>query len=574
MSPTPAVRAVAFRLLIDLPATLLDRILTTTGLHPNDLFALRFAALQDHPALVRAVDSAADFLLAQHRFGPHIRENPLPGESSLCALQYLARLDAAPHISATANTSVWSSGRNEHGQGARPSPVDINTPHPCTPVVMDAHQEQFASLVETPPATEVTNRSPTPFGAPAHVSPRLLPPRSPPPLSPPSSPPSSPPPPPGCPPPAIVRVEAGAAHSACINVCGALHVAGANDRGQLGLPSSTPHFAWTRVRPGGRARIAQVSCGDAHTIALTGRGVAFVTGGNHAGQLGIGDRRDRARFTPVRALCDAGCEGGWRCKRSVGNGILGGVGKGGGSGMAGDGERDKGMGVCECSVAMVAAGRAHSVLLLDNGRVLAAGDNGHGQLGGHRGADSPTFETVKCFGRRVVRVACGVDTTMLLTEDNMVLVTGKRQGGLSVIGGLGGSKVTHMTVGLRFAVVRTDEWDVAMSTHRKRFELTEELMEVAGGCVSAGVGHYVIVERSGAVLAAGTNAFGQVAAGHMGLTIEGSTNARVIRAHHVPLSRVGVPEGYRGVSAAAGAYHTLYLLVKNDAEQGGGGGDG
>lgn len=150
---------------------------------------------------------------------------------------------------------------------------------------------------------------------------------------------------------------------------------------------------------------------------------------------------------------------------------------------------------------------------------------------------------------------------MLLTADNMVLVTGKRQCGLSVIGGLGLSRVTHLSVGEGFAIASTDERAVAVSVHRKRFYVTDELMAVDAACVSAGISHYAIATENGGALAGGANAFGQVAAGEMGLTIEGGQNARVIRPHRVLLSPVHVPSGHRVLQVAAGSFHTLFLLA-------------
>jgi alpha-tubulin suppressor-like RCC1 family protein len=213
-------------------------------------------------------------------------------------------------------------------------------------------------------------------------------------------------------------------------------------------------------------------------------------------------------------------------------------------------------------VVQVAAGTAHSVALLADGRVFAAGDNSRGQLGVREGGGrADGFVRVDCYGHRVQRVGCGADTTMFLTVDNMVLVTGKRLAGLSVIGGLGSSRVTHLSVGASLAVARTAASDAVVSRCRKRFEVTEDLTRVFSRSVSAGVGHYALVTEDGGAMASGLNAFGQVAAGQMGLTAQGGADARVFRPHYVPLSRVEVPDGYRALSVAAGNFHTLYLLA-------------
>lgn len=320
------------------------------------------------------------------------------------------------------------------------------------------------------------------------------------------------------PPATVIQVAAGAQHSACITALGVLHVAGSNRRGQLGLRDLSARPTWTPVLDLKWARISQLACGASHTVLLTSDGHVLVTGANDYGQLGLPDAAETLQFTKPQLP----------------------------------------------PAVMVAAGNAHTVALLDDGSVWATGDNSAGQLGGRRDRGSTIFAQIGCFGRRVVRISSGADTTMLLTVDNMVLVTGKRQGGLSVIGGLGTSRVKHLSVGEGFAIAGTYENDAAVSAHRKRFFVTDELLDVSAKCVSAGISHYAIVTDEGAALAAGANAFGQVAAGEMGLTIQGGQNARLVRPLRVPLSPVNIPRGYHALQVAAGAFHTLYLLSRNE----------
>ncbi|KAI0565808.1 E3 ISG15--protein ligase HERC5 [Gracilaria domingensis] len=315
----------------------------------------------------------------------------------------------------------------------------------------------------------------------------------------------------------LIIISAGSHHSVAVSELGVLHVAGANHRGQLGLGDLSLRTAWTPVVDLKWARVAQVACGLVHTVVLTGQGLVLVTGANEFGQLGLGNCAQQTRFSKLELM----------------------------------------------PARMIAAGNAHTVVLLEDGTAWGTGDNSRGQLGGRRGGGRDKFAPIGCFGRKVVRVACGSDTTMLLTADNMVLVTGKRHGGLSVIGGLGMSRVTHLSVGEGFAVASTDESEVAVSLHRKRFHVTDELLHISAASVSAGLSHYAITTDDGCAFATGTNTFGQIAAGEMGLTIEGSQNARVIRPHRVSLSRVQIPKGYRALRAAAGMFHTLYLLEKD-----------
>lgn len=425
--------------------------------------------------------------------------------------------DTVERVVVVEGAEVWSAGRNDAGQGARRMAADVNALSRCVPPIR-------------PPPDD-----------------------------------------------AVVFVAAGGRHSAALTACGSLFMSGANECGQLGLGDLVPRNGWVPIvgnlgskdglrggsemttRGEGRsrgARIAMVACGRQHTILLTGDGRVLACGANENGQCGIeskgtldcnsvdisncwrgADKRPSSlaallapparstHFAPVSGLSETDAE--W----------MGGA-------------------------VQVAAGFEHSVVLLGDGRVFSTGSNTRGQLGvrSHAGFRS-RFERVDCYGHRVVRVGCGADTTMMLTCDNMVLVSGKRATGLSVIGGLGSSLVTQLSVGDGFALSRTKEGFVVESRFRKRFELNDDKLHLFSTNISAGVRHYAFVTEDGGAMACGFNAFGQVAAGQMGLTIQGGLDARIIRPHHVSLSRVAIPEGYRTLQVASGAFHTLYLVA-------------
>lgn len=459
--PAPSSPETGFHLFTNLPSGLLDRLLTNPHLHATDLNALHEAAHLQNPALSNAVQTAATLLLQADEHGRTLLASPLKGEAPLSALAFKSLLNAPAPLSP--HSSLWSCGRNDFGQAARPSSADTNSLLQCFRPVDNAFEDEAPSAC-------------------------------------------------------IISISAGAFHSACLTSLGALHVTGSNSHGQLGVADSSRRSAWTHVADLKSMRICQVACGEKHTVVLSAHGAVYATGANGSGQLGLSDRVDRITFQPA----------------------------------------------VQNNAVMIAAGRSHTVVLLRDGSVVAAGENSNGQLGSRADDGLLTFRPVQCFGQRVVRIACGNDTTMLLTARNCVLATGKRPCGLSVIGGLGTSRISHLSVAERFAIVRTQRNDVAVSAFRKRFGVPDELRCVAASHVSAGVSHYVVLRTDGSVLAAGGNAFGQVGAGNMGLTLEGSPGARVIRTHQVQLSPVTLPTGYRALQAAAGAFHTVYLLAKND----------
>lgn len=460
MNSSSPLHPTSLHLFFLLPQPLIERILCNTSLSAKDLSALRSAACHAGlPLLASATEVAAAIRVYAHPNGPPLLDNKFPSETHLSLLTYLELLDN-PAVT-QGPTEVWTCGRNDLGQGVRPSHTDLNSIAPCYRLPSDLFN----------------------FDKPAAV---------------------------------IIFLAAGSHHSVAVSELGAMYVAGANYRGQLGLSDFAFRSAWTPVLDLTAVRVAQVACGASHTVVLTADGGVLTTGANEFGQLGLRDRKLRACFSQVQLS----------------------------------------------HARMIAAGSAHTVVLLENGVVHGTGSNSRGQLGGKPYHGRCGFLPIGCFDRKVVRIACGADTTMLLTVDNMVLVTGKRHCGLSVIGGLGMSRVTHLSVAEGFAVVRTARNEVAVSTHRKRFEVTEELQNMKASSVSSGLAHYAIPMNDGSAFAAGTNTFGQVAAGEMGLTLEGSENARIIRPYRIALSRVHIPPGYRVLRAACGMFHTLYLLEK------------
>lgn len=520
--------SVSLRLFTDLPATLLERLLTYPSLHAWDLTSLYQAANPLYPTLCEAIQTAAELLLFRHSTGKNLIIHPLPtstfsstpAETPLSALRFLHSIPASSSSSCV-ESSVWSCGRNDFSQGVRMSTADTNTLQPCLRVPSDNYD------FTQPPAK-------------------------------------------------VVSIAAGGTHSACVTESGTLFVAGANGRGELGIGNNLARNAWepiTQLKNQG-GRIAIVACGHSHTAVVTADGALFITGANSSGQLGVGDLNDRFHFHHVSLPpLIKSHEKGNEINMKMNN-------------RKAFEERDYRRSHAQ-PVMMVSAGLAHTVCLLRDGSVYASGDNHHGQLCtrhyhySHSSSpsttapnrklllNSTTFQRVNLHGHRVKRIACGPDSTMLLTAANMVLVTGKRpNGALSVIGGLGGrsTQISHLSVGERFAVVRTNSGAVGLSVYRKRFRVPDEFVDFCHGgtrAVAAGAGHYAVVCEDGSVRAAGKNAFGQVAAGEMGLMFQGSMNARIVRTCSVPLSKVvSVPEGYEVLQVAAGCFHSLYLLAK------------
>lgn len=305
-------------------------------------------------------------------------------------------------------------------------------------------------------------------------------------------------------------VAAGGNHSACVTISGQLQMVGANDCGQLGVGDRTGRNMWTRVADIG-GRVCQVACGGSHTMVLDDKGTVWMAGANENGQLGIPEKGNELKFKKTSQIG---------------------------------------------AVTMVAAGRAHSIVLTRDGKAWGVGANDKGEIGGKWGGGGHMWRLFDTGGRKVVRIAAGGRTTMLLTADNMVLVTGKRRDGLSVIGGLGQCQITHFCVGEKVALARGIGGEVGISFNKRRFQGIEVGAGRGASCVSMGGEHYGVVEGDGGLWGGGGNGFGQVGAGPWGLEI----GAGLVRACRVEWERVNVPEGRRVVGWVGGSFHTLVVV--------------
>ena len=159
---------------------------------------------------------------------------------------------------------------------------------------------------------------------------------------------------------------------------GQIRTWGHNSDGQLGHYGSAPGLVEVR------GVLRQISCGGAHTAALTDDGQLYVWGRGTEGQLGLGDYRPRTVPALVKAL----------------------------------GEQDKGT-----SVLQVACGAAHTLALCDNGDVYSWGSNEEMQLGlgssFGRKVNRPEL-VAELSNKGVLRVAAGKNFSMAMTESGDV----------------------------------------------------------------------------------------------------------------------------------------------------------
>lgn len=219
---------------------------------------------------------------------------------------------------------------------------------------------------------------------------------------------------------------AGWTHAAVVDRGdGSVWAWGSGGRARLGLGAQGPdETAVPRpVRGMGGARVAGVACGQHHTVAVLEGGGVFAWGGNAHGQLGTGDRGERAapaRVLPDGAARQAACGLFFTVVTTRRGGALAtGQNKFGQLAQPG---RERRLSWCEvpglpAPVTAVAAGWHHCLAVLEGGDAVAWGRGKFGQLGvvpapDWRGEPRP----FPAGGERVRAVACGAETSYALTD--------------------------------------------------------------------------------------------------------------------------------------------------------------
>lgn len=169
------------------------------------------------------------------------------------------------------------------------------------------------------------------------------------------------------------------------------------------------------------------------------------------------------------------------------------------------------------------AGVSHTLALTLEGRVLAWGDNGAGQLGdGSTDPSTAPVEVALPEGVTVTQVAAGSDHGLALTSDGRVLAWGS-----NAVGQLGDGTTTDRTTPVEV-------------------QLPEDVTVTR---LSAGEGHSLALTDDGRVLAWGGNVDGQLGDGT-------TTNS------NVPVEvDTDLPAGQRVVRLAAGWWYSLALTT-------------
>ncbi len=281
-------------------------------------------------------------------------------------------------------------------------------------------------------------------------------------------------------------VAAGLYHGLALTSTGAVLAWGWNIVGQLGNGSTNGSDVPVKVRLPGGTKVTAISAGFAHSVAVTSTGAVLAWGYNAYGQLGNGGTG--ASDVPVNVSLPTGT-----------------------------------------NVTAVAAGALHSLALTSTGTVLAWGYNVDGELGDGSTTNSDVPVKVNLPpGTKVTAVAAGGYYSLALTSTGAVLAWG-----YNADGELGDGNRTSSDVPVK----------VKLPAGRKVTAVAAGGLLEGVGADTVGPGHSLAVISTGAVLAWGYNADGELGDGNR-------------TSSDVPV-KVKLPAGRKVTAVAAGELNSL-----------------
>ncbi|GLD91610.1 hypothetical protein PINS_up000143 [Pythium insidiosum] len=192
-------------------------------------------------------------------------------------------------------------------------------------------------------------------------------------------------------------ISCGGCHSAAVTKNGDVYTWGEAHWGQLGVPRadlsdscaegflSVPTKCVIVDDSGKDVRIVKISCGGAHTAALTADGQVYTWGRSDSGQLGIGEKW-------VQESGDHGTL--YVASPHLVDGF--------------DGEK----------VVQVACGAFHTAAVTESGKVFIWGKEDYGMLGVGQTSDIQTPKRIEFFDSKpALRVSCGGWHTVVVTRE-------------------------------------------------------------------------------------------------------------------------------------------------------------
>jgi alpha-tubulin suppressor-like RCC1 family protein len=339
----------------------------------------------------------------------------------------------------------------------------------------------------------------------------------------------------------VTAVAGGLYHSLALTSTGAAFAWGWNITGQLCNRGTTGSDVPVKVDLPAGTKVTGIAAGYAHSVVVTSTGAVFACGRNDDGDLGDGStatsdvpvKVDLPAGTKVTAVA-AGTTS--LAVTSTGAVLSWGLGDEGQLGNGGTGTSDVPVNVtlpAGTKVTAVAASALYSLALTSTGAVLAWGYNADGELGDGSTANSDVPVKVKLpKGTKVVAIAAGGYDSLALTSTGAVLAWGYNKDGE-----LGDGSTANSDVPV----------NVKLPAGTKVTAVAAGGSLTGVGRIASGPGHSLALTSTGAVLAWGYNADGELG--------DGSTATS-----DVPV-KVRLPARTKATAVAAGELQSLAVTA-------------
>lgn len=177
----------------------------------------------------------------------------------------------------------------------------------------------------------------------------------------------------------VINISCGEAHSLALTNFGQIYAFGINYHGGLGLNDNDPRNVPTPI-PAINTDIISISCGNYHSLVLTAFGYVYSFGRNDYGQLGLGDN-DNMNIPMII-----------------------------------DNLRD--------TIVQIAAGSYHSLLLTTLGQLYSFGQNINGELGLGDNDDKNIPVLVNTPMSSIIKISSKFFHSLILTNDGQVYAFG------------------------------------------------------------------------------------------------------------------------------------------------------
>nr|ABB03733.1 RPGR 1-19 isoform [Xenopus tropicalis] len=182
------------------------------------------------------------------------------------------------------------------------------------------------------------------------------------------------------------RISCGDEHTVLVTGNGKLYVFGSNNWGQLGVEAGSAISKPTCVKALKSEKVVLAACGRHHTLVYTEQGKLYSSGGNSEGQLGLGDTAGRTSFQEISFF------------------------------------------TAQYKIKQLSAGSNMSAALTVDGKLFMWGDNSEGQLGLEKGTIYCTPQKVDT-GKPIAWISCGYYHSAFVTQDGELYTFGEPENG-------------------------------------------------------------------------------------------------------------------------------------------------